>query len=114
MPNAPTNLPRQPDPGEVAERLNAPVSKTGDGESHPGVRISPSPLSETDSRSTKQLNGFLVAITSVAPFKTKFKQTKLSNRRFSANRAISHFRVRSCESSNARIAKSAFSSLRRS
>ena len=30
--------------GEVAERLNAPVSKTGNGESHSGVRISPSPL----------------------------------------------------------------------
>src|SRR5882757_1627550 len=30
--------------GEVAERLNAPVSKTGWGESSTGVRISPSPL----------------------------------------------------------------------
>src|SRR2546423_14812429 len=34
----------RPTPGEVAERLNAPVSKTGLGESPAGVRISPSPL----------------------------------------------------------------------
>ncbi len=34
-------------PGEVAERLKAPVSKTGIGETQSGVRIPPSPILKT-------------------------------------------------------------------
>ena len=34
--------------GEVPERLNGPVSKTGDAFGCPWVRIPPSPLAEND------------------------------------------------------------------
>jgi site-specific recombinase XerD len=61
--------------GELAERLNAPVSKTGRPARVAGVQIPHSPLSVILSPSTSALKGFLVAMRRLVPFRTNFEQT---------------------------------------